>query len=58
MLAEKFFLLLESLIRRETYLDGSVRVISISQHVPFKPGKNDLADAAIKPSQPLDPPVG
>ncbi len=35
MLAEKFFLVLESLIRGgRTYPDGSPRVISSSPHVP------------------------
>ena len=34
MLAEKFFLLLETL--RNTYPDGSPRVISTSAHVPVK----------------------
>ena len=37
MRAEKFFLVLESLIRGDrTYLDGSPRVISTSSHVPVK----------------------
>jgi hypothetical protein len=36
MLAEKFFLILESLIRTQTYSDGSPRVISTSPHVPVK----------------------
>ncbi|WP_257721910.1 hypothetical protein [Bradyrhizobium sp. CCGE-LA001] len=37
MLAEKFFLALESLIRGDrTYPDGSLRVISTSPHVPVK----------------------
>ena len=37
MLAEKFFLVLESLIRGDsTYPDGSTRVISTSPHVPVK----------------------
>lgn len=37
MLAEKFFLVLESLIRGDrTYPDGSLRVISTSAHVPIK----------------------
>jgi hypothetical protein len=36
MLAEKFFLVLESLIRGDrTYPDGSPRVISTSPHVPM-----------------------
>ncbi len=41
MLAEKFFLVLESLIRSDrTYPDGSPRVISTSPHVPVKmPGQ-------------------
>ncbi|MCS3726147.1 hypothetical protein [Bradyrhizobium betae] len=41
MLAEKFFLVLESLIRGDrTYADGSPRVISTSPHVPVKlPGR-------------------
>jgi len=35
MLAEKFFLVLESLIRGDrTYPNGSPRVISTSPHVP------------------------
>jgi hypothetical protein len=37
MLAEKFFLVLESLIRSgRTYPDGSPRVVSTSPHVPVK----------------------
>ena len=37
MLAEKFFLVLESLIRgSRTYPDGAPRVISTSAHVPVK----------------------
>lgn len=37
MLAEKFFLVLESLIRGDrTYPDGSPRVISTSPHVPMR----------------------
>jgi hypothetical protein len=36
MLAEKFFLLLESLIRVQTYADGSPRVVSTSPHIPLK----------------------
>jgi hypothetical protein len=35
MLAEKFFLLLET-IRSHAYQDGSPRVFSTSQHVPIK----------------------
>jgi len=35
MLAEKFFLLLETL-RSHTHQDGSPRVFSTSQHVPIK----------------------
>lgn len=35
MLAEKFFLVLESLMRGDrTYADGSPRVISTTPHVP------------------------
>ncbi|WP_283814440.1 hypothetical protein [Bradyrhizobium commune] len=35
MLAEKFFLVLESLIRGDrTYSDGSSRVVSTAPHVP------------------------
>ena len=36
MLAEKFFLMLESLIKvqGQTYPDGSPRVVSTSPHVP------------------------
>jgi hypothetical protein len=36
MLAEKFFLLLENLIRSRFYPGGSVRVVSTSPHVPIK----------------------
>ena len=36
MLAEKFILLLESIIRSQTYTDGSPRVVSSSPHVPVK----------------------
>jgi hypothetical protein len=36
MLAEKFFLILESLIRAQTHSDGSPRVVSTSPHVPVK----------------------
>lgn len=37
MLSEKFFLVLESLIRGDrTYPDGSPRIISTSPHVPMK----------------------
>jgi hypothetical protein len=36
MLAEKFFLLLESIIRSQTYTDGAPRVVSSSPHVPVK----------------------
>ncbi len=35
MLAEKFFLLLETL-KSHTYPDGSPRVISTSRHVPIE----------------------
>jgi len=34
MLAEKFFLYLETLIRSQAYPDGSQRVVSTSPHVP------------------------
>jgi hypothetical protein len=36
MLAEKFFLLLESLIRAQGHADGSPKVVSSSPHVPVK----------------------
>jgi hypothetical protein len=36
MLAEKFFLLLEALLKTQSYADGSPRVISTSPHVPIK----------------------
>lgn len=39
MLAEKFFLYLEALIKSQqalTYTDGSPRVVSSSPHVPVK----------------------
>ena len=34
MLAEKFFLVLETLIRSRAHADGSPRVVSTSPHVP------------------------
>jgi len=34
MLAEKFFLYLETLIRSRSHSDGSPRVVSTSPHVP------------------------
>jgi hypothetical protein len=42
MLAEKFFLVLESLIRGDrTHPDGSPRIISTSPHIPVKlPNQN------------------
>ena len=36
MLAEKFFLVLETLIRGRVYADGAPRVVSTSPHVPVK----------------------
>ncbi len=38
MLAEKFFLMLESLIKTqgETHLDGSPKVVSTSRHIPVE----------------------
>jgi hypothetical protein len=36
MLAEKFMLLLEALRTRDSYADGSPRVISTSPHVPVQ----------------------
>ena len=36
MLAEKFILALETLIRSRTYPDGNPRVASTSPHVPVK----------------------
>jgi hypothetical protein len=36
MLAEKFILVLETVISRTTYLDGSQRIVSTSRHVPIK----------------------
>ena len=36
MLAEKFFLYLEALVKTQTQADGSQRVISTSPHVPVK----------------------
>jgi hypothetical protein len=44
MLAEKFFLLLESLKRSQAYTDGAPRVVSSSPHVPIKlPRENEKA---------------
>jgi hypothetical protein len=36
MLSEKFFLLLETLLKSRSYPDGGPRVISSSPHVPVK----------------------
>jgi hypothetical protein len=36
MLAEKFFLFLESLIRAQNHADGSPRIVSSSPQVPLK----------------------
>jgi len=36
MLAEKFFLLIETLRSHTTHPDGSPRVVSTSPHVPVK----------------------
>jgi hypothetical protein len=36
MLAEKFFLMLESMIRGRVYADGAPRVVSTSPHIPVK----------------------
>ncbi len=36
MLAEKFFLMLESVLRGRVYADGAPRVVSTSPHVPVK----------------------
>jgi hypothetical protein len=36
MLSEKFFLVLETLLRSNSQPDGSTRVVSISPHVPVK----------------------
>jgi hypothetical protein len=50
MLAEKFFLLLET-IKSRTYVDGSPRVVSNSPHVPVMLSQSQVnADAGSKPS--------
>jgi hypothetical protein len=36
MLAEKFLLLLESLIRNQGHPDGRPRIVSSSPHIPVK----------------------
>jgi len=36
MLAEKFFLVLETLIKGRVYTDSAPRVVSTSPHVPVK----------------------
>ncbi|WP_423961743.1 hypothetical protein [Bradyrhizobium sp.] len=36
MLAEKFFLVLESLIKSRSYADGAPRVVSTSPHIPAR----------------------
>jgi hypothetical protein len=40
MLAEKFFLIIETLRSRTTHPDGSPRVVSTSPHVPVKLPEN------------------
>lgn len=41
MLAEKFILYLETLLKSSNYPDGSPRVVSSSPHVPVKlPSRN------------------
>ena len=53
MLAEKFFLVLESLIRGgRTYPDGSPRVISTSPHVPVKLPEPELTRARAAQRKP------
>ena len=42
MLAEKFILYLETLIRSPAYSDGSPRVVSTSPHVPVAPQTSEL----------------
>ncbi|MCA6113150.1 hypothetical protein [Bradyrhizobium cenepequi] len=50
MLAEKFFLILETLIRHITdtarYPDGGPKVISRARHVPIKSPEIDKPEAA------------
>jgi hypothetical protein len=42
MLSEKFFLLLESMIRQQARSDGSPRIVSSSPHVPVQlPSKSE-----------------
>ena len=36
MLAEKFFMFLEALLKTQSHADGSPRVISTSPHVPIR----------------------
>jgi len=36
MLAEKFFLMLETLLKGRVYADGAPRIVSTSPHVPVK----------------------
>ena len=36
MLAEKFFLMLEALLRDRVHADGAPRVVSSSPHIPVK----------------------
>ncbi|WP_198030316.1 hypothetical protein [Bradyrhizobium sp. Tv2a-2] len=36
MLAEKFFLMLETMLTGRVYADGAPRVVSTSPHVPVK----------------------
>jgi hypothetical protein len=46
MLAEKFMLLLEALLKSFRYPDGSVRVNSQSPHVPIELPSKKLREAA------------
>jgi hypothetical protein len=62
MLAEKFLLMIETLIRSQAYMDGSRRVVSTSPHVPVtlpaaSRAEPPAADRQVDPqaSRALDP---
>ena len=48
MLAEKFFLILESLIRSQAHADGSPRVVSSSPHIPSHVADSEIARSPTK----------
>lgn len=47
MLAEKFILLLETLLDGQPHSDGSPRVVSTSPHVPVKLPRGSQPDGSV-----------